>query len=306
MRRVEPVGSPSPWASCASRARTAVDPGAGPRLRRDRGGRAAAVRRPGRPRPRRHALRPADLDVERRRAAAARRDAPGRDRALPVGGRPRRARLRRDRRRRGRRAAVRRLHDHTGYAALAMADRLRTPSSTRCTGPFDADNRDFYATHGHKATLVAISRAQAADAPAEAGPCAVVHNPLAFDEWPSARAAATTSCGSGAWRRQGAAARDRGGARRRGAARARGAGAAGPGGVLRRGGRAARRRRRGPLRGRGRRGGQAEPSSATRARCSCRSAGASRSAWSWSRRWPAARRSSPSPRARSRRSSPTA
>src|SRR6476469_7452278 len=75
------------------------------------------------------------------------------------------------------------LHDHTGYATLAMADRLRTPVVHTVHGPFDADNRDFYATHGHKATLVAISRAQAADAPAEAGPCAVVHNPLAFDEW---------------------------------------------------------------------------------------------------------------------------
>jgi glycosyltransferase involved in cell wall biosynthesis len=75
------------------------------------------------------------------------------------------------------------LHDHTGYAALAMADRLGTPLVHTMHGPCDGDNRDFYATHGRKATLVAISRAQSADVPAEAGPCAVVHNPLAFDEW---------------------------------------------------------------------------------------------------------------------------
>jgi glycosyltransferase involved in cell wall biosynthesis len=76
------------------------------------------------------------------------------------------------------------VHDHCAYCALAMADRLDVPLVHTLHGPFDEDNRAFYREHGHKGTIVAISHAQLADAPAALRGSAVVHNPLNFDEWP--------------------------------------------------------------------------------------------------------------------------
>jgi glycosyltransferase involved in cell wall biosynthesis len=78
------------------------------------------------------------------------------------------------------------VHDHTGYVALAMADRLGVPLVHTLHGPFDADACTFYAAHGRKAVLVALSAFQRDAAPAEAGVPEVVPNPLAVDEWPFA------------------------------------------------------------------------------------------------------------------------
>jgi glycosyltransferase involved in cell wall biosynthesis len=75
------------------------------------------------------------------------------------------------------------VHDHCGFGALAMADRLGTPLVHTLHGPFDQDNVIFYRQHGPKATIVAISHAQLADAPPALHDAAVVHNPLSFDEW---------------------------------------------------------------------------------------------------------------------------
>jgi glycosyltransferase involved in cell wall biosynthesis len=76
------------------------------------------------------------------------------------------------------------IHDHTGHAALAMADRLGVPLVHTLHGPFTEDARRFYAKHGRKACIVAISRAQLDDAPPEMGGGHVVHNPIDVDEWP--------------------------------------------------------------------------------------------------------------------------
>ena len=76
------------------------------------------------------------------------------------------------------------LHDHTGFAALAMADRVAVPVVHTIHGAFDRATRPFYQRHGHKATLVAISRSQAASAPAGVLISAVVPNPIAVDRWP--------------------------------------------------------------------------------------------------------------------------
>jgi glycosyltransferase involved in cell wall biosynthesis len=75
------------------------------------------------------------------------------------------------------------VHDHCGFTALAMADRLGTPLVHTLHGPFDEDALGFYREHAHKGTIVAISRAQLDDAPAALQDAAVVHNPLDFDEW---------------------------------------------------------------------------------------------------------------------------
>src|SRR3954447_22765074 len=79
------------------------------------------------------------------------------------------------------------VHDHTGCAALAMANRLATPLVHTLHGPFEPDLFQFYAVHGGKGQLVAISEAQRAAAPEHLRhDIAVVHNPRAVEEWPFA------------------------------------------------------------------------------------------------------------------------
>ncbi len=53
------------------------------------------------------------------------------------------------------------VHDHCGFTALAMADRIETPFVHTLHGQFTASTAAFYARHGHKATLVGISRSAA-------------------------------------------------------------------------------------------------------------------------------------------------
>jgi glycosyltransferase involved in cell wall biosynthesis len=76
------------------------------------------------------------------------------------------------------------VHDHCGFTALAMADRLRTPLLHTLHGPFTVSTAAFYARHGHKAALIAISRAQLNGAPPALNPIAVIANPIAVDGWP--------------------------------------------------------------------------------------------------------------------------
>jgi glycosyltransferase involved in cell wall biosynthesis len=76
------------------------------------------------------------------------------------------------------------VHDHCGFTALAMADRLRTPLVHTLHGPFTAATAAFYARHGHKAALVGISRAQLGGAPPNLKPMAVIPNPIAVQDWP--------------------------------------------------------------------------------------------------------------------------
>ena len=77
------------------------------------------------------------------------------------------------------------VHDHTGFAALAMANRIATPLVHTLHGPFEPDLFQFYAVHGAKGQLVAISRAQRDAAPEDLRrDIAVVHNPLSVEEWP--------------------------------------------------------------------------------------------------------------------------
>ena len=76
------------------------------------------------------------------------------------------------------------VHDHSGFTALAMADRLAVPVVHTLHGPFAPNTIRFYQRHGHKAQLVAISRSQAASAPAGVKVAAVVPNPIIVDHWP--------------------------------------------------------------------------------------------------------------------------
>jgi glycosyltransferase involved in cell wall biosynthesis len=75
------------------------------------------------------------------------------------------------------------IHDHNGFAALAMADRIETPLIHTVHGPFRREVCAFYAQHAAKGRLVCLSRAQASGAPAGVEIDAVVPNPIDVDAW---------------------------------------------------------------------------------------------------------------------------
>ena len=76
------------------------------------------------------------------------------------------------------------VHDHSGWVALAMADRLPVPVLHTVHGSFDENAKRFYAAHGFKAALSCISRAQAATRPEGVRIDAIVPNPINVSEWP--------------------------------------------------------------------------------------------------------------------------
>jgi glycosyltransferase involved in cell wall biosynthesis len=80
------------------------------------------------------------------------------------------------------------VHDHCGFTALAMADRLATPLVHTVHGPFDGDAAAFYAHHAAKAALVCLSHTQAQSAPLGVDVAAVVPNPIDAAVWPPLRA----------------------------------------------------------------------------------------------------------------------
>jgi hypothetical protein len=91
------------------------------------------------------------------------------------------------------------VHNHSGFTALAMADRIVVPVVHTLHGAFTRETARFYQRHGHKARLVAISRSQATSAPPGVTVDAVVFNPIAVDEWPLHADNRTTCCGSAGW-----------------------------------------------------------------------------------------------------------
>jgi glycosyltransferase involved in cell wall biosynthesis len=76
------------------------------------------------------------------------------------------------------------VHDHCGFTALAMADRIDTPLVHTLHGQFTASTAAFYARHGHKASLVGISRAQLESGPAGLETAGSIPNPIDVQAWP--------------------------------------------------------------------------------------------------------------------------
>lgn len=76
------------------------------------------------------------------------------------------------------------VHDHCRYAALAVAARLSVPLVHTIHDCFNDEAKRFYTAHGHKATVVGISKSQVAGAPSELGHLPVVPNPIALRRWP--------------------------------------------------------------------------------------------------------------------------
>jgi glycosyltransferase involved in cell wall biosynthesis len=76
------------------------------------------------------------------------------------------------------------VHDHCGFTALGMADRLDTPLVHTLHGQFTRATAAFYTRHESKATLIAISRAQRATAPELLAGVRVIPNPIELQGWP--------------------------------------------------------------------------------------------------------------------------
>ena len=76
------------------------------------------------------------------------------------------------------------IHDHCGFTALAMADRIRTPIVHTLHGQFTPATAAFYVRHAHKAVLVGVSRAQLESAPLELPAFEVIPNPIDVSAWP--------------------------------------------------------------------------------------------------------------------------
>ncbi len=76
------------------------------------------------------------------------------------------------------------VHDHCGFTALGMADRLTTPLVHTLHGQFTRATFAFYTQHESKATLVAISQAQRAAAPEPLAGVEVIPNPIELRDWP--------------------------------------------------------------------------------------------------------------------------
>ena len=75
------------------------------------------------------------------------------------------------------------IHDHCGFTAIAMADRINTPIVHTLHGQFTPSTAAFYVRHAHKAVLVGISRTQLRSAPPELDPFEVIPNPIDVSAW---------------------------------------------------------------------------------------------------------------------------
>ncbi len=76
------------------------------------------------------------------------------------------------------------IHDHCGFTALAMANRIDVPVVHTLHGPFVPSTSQFYSQHGHKGHIVGISEAQKASAPQGMRVHDVIPNPIDVDAWP--------------------------------------------------------------------------------------------------------------------------
>ena len=76
------------------------------------------------------------------------------------------------------------VHDHCGFTALAMADRLRTPLLHTLHGPFTAETSAFYAHHADKAWVAGISDTQLATGPPGLRSVGAIPNPIDVRAWP--------------------------------------------------------------------------------------------------------------------------
>jgi glycosyltransferase involved in cell wall biosynthesis len=76
------------------------------------------------------------------------------------------------------------VHDHSGFVALAMADRLGTPLVHTIHGPLTEETGAFYEHHAHKALIVGLSPSQLALGPPALVDALCIPNPIDLGRWP--------------------------------------------------------------------------------------------------------------------------
>jgi glycosyltransferase involved in cell wall biosynthesis len=76
------------------------------------------------------------------------------------------------------------LHDHCGFTAIAMADRIPVPVVHTMHPPLSSKVGDLYAFYAEGAHLVATSEAQLAAAPQKMRVAGIVPNPVGLNDWP--------------------------------------------------------------------------------------------------------------------------
>jgi glycosyltransferase involved in cell wall biosynthesis len=79
------------------------------------------------------------------------------------------------------------IHDHSGFALVAVADRVDIPVLHTLHGPFDDESRAFYGRHGRKVWLSSLSDAQADAGPAGLRYVGTIPNPIDLRAWPLER-----------------------------------------------------------------------------------------------------------------------
>jgi glycosyltransferase involved in cell wall biosynthesis len=76
------------------------------------------------------------------------------------------------------------LHDHSGFALFAVADRVGLPVLHTLHGPFAPDSWMFYRRHAGNAWVSGLSESQLADAPADLRAVGAIPNPIDVAAWP--------------------------------------------------------------------------------------------------------------------------
>jgi glycosyltransferase involved in cell wall biosynthesis len=79
------------------------------------------------------------------------------------------------------------IHDHSGFALVAVADRVDVPVLHTLHGPFDEESRAFFGRHGRKVWLSSLSDAQADAGPAGLRYVGTIPNPIDLRAWPLER-----------------------------------------------------------------------------------------------------------------------
>jgi glycosyltransferase involved in cell wall biosynthesis len=76
------------------------------------------------------------------------------------------------------------VHDHSGFALVAVADRVDVPVLHTVHGPFTPDTYAFYSRHGSKVWVSGLTRSQLDAAPSGLRCVGAIPNPLNVNAWP--------------------------------------------------------------------------------------------------------------------------
>jgi glycosyltransferase involved in cell wall biosynthesis len=76
------------------------------------------------------------------------------------------------------------IHDHSGFALVAIANRVSVPVLHTVHGPFTAETAEFYRRHAAKVWTTVLSRAQLASGPSSMRCVSVIPNPIDLHSWP--------------------------------------------------------------------------------------------------------------------------